>query len=136
MPGPPPSRNPRRRNARPDWRKLPSGGRVGDPPAWPLAKPAKAVADLWADVWASPQATAWADLGWTRVVARYCKLCVVAERADAPVSLLGEVRQLEDRLGLTPMAMMRLQWEIAAEADSADVPTGVVMLDEYRELYG
>ena len=30
-------------------------------------------------------------------------------------ALLGEVRQLEDRLGLTPMALLRLRWEISAD---------------------
>lgn len=69
------------------------------------------------------------------MVARYCRLCIMAEKADAPVSLLGEVRQLEDRLGLTPMAMMRLQWEIADDR-AADEVAGVTSLDEYRELYG
>jgi hypothetical protein len=30
----------------------------------------------------------------------------------ATAALLGEVRQLEDRLGLSPLAMLRLRWEI------------------------
>lgn len=29
------------------------------------------------------------------------------------LSLMAEARQLEDRLGLTPMAMLRLRWEIS-----------------------
>ena len=29
--------------------------------------------------------------------------------------LLGEVRQLEDRLGLSPMAMLRLRWQISSD---------------------
>jgi len=135
--GPPPKKNARRTNARPDWVKLPAAGRAGHPPAWPMTgKPGKAVADLWASLWASPQAVAWERLGWSRVVARYTRLLLEAEKADAPVTLLGEVRQLEDRLGLSPMAMRRLQWEIEAEAQEAEgSPAEVTSLDEYRDLY-
>jgi hypothetical protein len=32
--------------------------------------------------------------------------------------VLGEVRQLEDRLGLSPMSMLRMRWAIVAEDDS------------------
>lgn len=140
MPGPPPNPNARRRNARPDWRRLPTTGRPGDPPPWPMGRAGKAVLDLWAQLWASPQALAWEDLGWTRVVARYTKLLVAAEKSDAPIGLLGEVRQLEDRLGLSPMAMRRLQWEIDAvpAAPAGDEGSGgeVTRLDAYRNLYG
>lgn len=50
-----------------------------------------------------------------RVAARYCRKLLEAEMADSPVSLQAEVRQLEDRLGLSPMSMLRLRWEIAAD---------------------
>lgn len=137
MPGPPPSPNARRRNARPAWRVLPPEGRKGDPPPWPMGRPTKAALSLWVDLWASPQAVAWEDLGWTRVVARYCKLLLAAERPKAPGSLLGEVRQLEDRLGLSPMAMRRLQWEVAQRPAGADgdASAEVTQLDAYRDRY-
>ena len=73
MPGPAP-KDPaarRRRNATVGKTILPAGGRVGDPPAWPLAR---AEAEPWASLWATPQAAAWETLGWTRVVARYAVL--------------------------------------------------------------
>lgn len=35
------------------------------------------------------------------------------------VALLAEMRQIEDRLGLTPMARKRLQWEMDDEAPAA-----------------
>lgn len=94
-----------------------------------------AVLQLWAELWHSPQAVVWDELGWTRVVARYTKLAVAAEKSDATGSLLSEVRQLEDRLGLTPMAMKRLQWEIEAEP-AQETPTGVASLDDYRDQFG
>ena len=56
----------------------------------------------------------WERLSYLRGVARYTRLLAVAESGDASAAILGEVRQLEDRLGLTPMAMRRLQWRIGA----------------------
>lgn len=39
-----------------------------------------------------------------------------------PVTVLGEIRQLEDRFGLSPLARRRLQWEIArVEQESGEV---------------
>lgn len=42
-------------------------------------------------------------------------LVVRAENFEASGALLGEVRMLEDRLGLSPMAMLRLRWEVVEE---------------------
>lgn len=91
---------------------------------------------LWLDLWRTPQAVAWEALGWTRVVARYAKLLIAAEKTSATAALLGEVRQLEDRLGLSPMAMRRLQWEIAAVEPQTEGAAGVANLAEYRERLG
>ena len=137
MPGPPRSRNPRRGNKQPEWRTLPRAGRDGRPPDFPLPGFTDELLGVWAEFWSSPQADAWESLGWTRVVARYAKLLVVAEGDDAPVTLLGEVRQLEDRLGLTPMAMKRLAWEIddCQEADE-EHDADVANLADYRDRLG
>lgn len=70
---------------------------------------------MWVEVWATPQAAVWERLGWTRAVARYVRRLIEAESAEAPMAVNAEVRQMEDRLGLTPMAMMRLRWEVAAD---------------------
>lgn len=143
MPGPPPSRNPRRRNARPDWRVLPAAGRDGRAPRWPLPpvdeekENAKRRGALWRQLWATPQAVAWEALGWTRIVARYTQLVLEAEQPGASTGLLAEVRQLEDRIGLTPMSMKRLQWEVGPVLvdEPRDEPAKVTQLDEYRDLY-
>lgn len=112
--GPPPkSVDTRRRRNVPlaNTVRLPPEGRQGPPPGWPLAGE---VPTVWAELWATPQAAAWERLGWVRVVARYAKVLLDCE-SSLSVGLLGEVRQLEDRLGLTPMAMLRLRWEVAAD---------------------
>lgn len=136
MPGPPPKRNARRRNARPEWRTLPPAGYDGDVPEFPLPDPAVEALALWLDLWRTPQAVAWGALGWTRVVARYTLLLLEAEKPDTVVALLSEVRQLEDRLGLTPMAMKRLQWEVGEAQVEAEEATGVANLDDYRSRTG
>ena len=93
--------------------RLPAEGRAGDPPRWPLpGRMTAAQRRLWAELWSTPQAVAWESLGWSRVVARYASLLLKAEMPRATAALLGEVRQLEDRLGLSPLAMLRLRWEI------------------------
>lgn len=117
MPGPPPKHpdHRRRRNAGPQMTRLPAEGRAGDPPEWPLTRFSQAEQRVWAEVWATPQAAAWDRLGWARTVARYVRLAVQAEKPKAAASICAEVRQLEDRLGLTPMSMLRLHWEVVTD---------------------
>ena len=112
----PPKFDPARRNARSGPVKLPAAGRAGEPPAWPLpGRTSAAERSGWAELWATPQAVAWEQLGWVRTVARYCRVMVEAEQRDASAKVLQEARQLEDRLGLTPKAMRMLLWEIASD---------------------
>lgn len=118
MPGPAPKHPSERvrRHATVAMTQLPAEGREGEPPAWPLSsKPSAAAAKIWARVWGTPQAVAWERLGWTDVVARYCRVLVEAEKPKAAVGVMAEARQLEDRLGLSPMSMLRLRWEVVVD---------------------
>lgn len=116
MPGPPPkpADQVRRRNApAANTVKLPPEGRQGPAPKWPISC---APPGIWAELWGTPQAAAWERLGWTRVVARYVQILVWCERSDdVQAWMLSEARQLEDRLGLTPMSMLKLRWEVASD---------------------
>ncbi len=82
----------------------------------------RAQALLWREVWRTPQAVAWEQLGWTREVAQYVLWKVRAEQGDLDAA--KEARQHADRLGLSPMAMLRLRWEIASDevAEQREVP--------------
>lgn len=140
MPGPAPNPNARRpnrhRGGQSDWRTLPAAGRSGPVPPFPYGRMSKALDSLWEDLWRTPQAVAWEDLGWTRTVGRYARMLLAAEAKDAPTSLLGEVRQMEDRLGLNPMSLRKLLWRVEESAPEAQtVPAGVTSLDEHRALY-
>jgi hypothetical protein len=137
--GPAPTPNARRRNARPAFRRLPSAGRQGETPAWPLGgRASKAELALWAQLWTSPQAVAWEELGWVRTVARYARITIAAERPRAIAAVMSESRQLEDRLGLNPKAMRSLGWEISAVESVPDAANAddVADLDAFRARLG
>ncbi len=122
MPGPAPKQDPVRRNARTGPLLLPAEGRKGSAPAWPLSeRPTADERAAWVQLWKTPHAVAWETLGWTRTVARYCRALVIAETEMAP-SMLAQVSNMEDRLGLTPKAMRMLLWQIVTNevADKRD----------------
>lgn len=80
---------------------------------------------LWVDLWRLPQAVAWEKLGWLRDVAQYVRHKVMAELGDLDGA--REARQWSDRLGLSPLAMLRLRWEVvgdelAAKRDERSAP--------------
>jgi hypothetical protein len=81
-------------------------------PNWPLSTASKRELQFWTRLWATPVSAVWEELGWTDAVARYARLMAVAEAPGPPGIVLIEVRQLEDRLGLSPMALLRLRWQI------------------------
>lgn len=121
--GPPPKRrSEKRRPNRDSFSKvdlvLPASGRSGPPPDWPLPVPLEAELKIWGELWALPQAVAWERFGWTRAVARYVRDLLEAEERRAPVQLKSEARQHEDRLGLNPLAMLRLRWEIGGTEEA------------------
>ena len=95
--------------------KLPPEGYQGDIPTWPDTISRDPLEDdlLWGELWRTPQAAAWVRMGAgvARVVARY----VILQRGRLNEKTLAELRQLEDRLGLNPLAMLRLRWEIARD---------------------
>jgi hypothetical protein len=99
--------------------RLPAEGRKGPPPPWPLVAPARsadvafAERELWAALWHTPQAVAWERMGAQREVAMYCRWSTLAETGDPKAA--SESRLQADRLGLTPMSLRRLLWEITTD---------------------
>jgi len=72
---------------------------------------------LWKDLWKTPQATQWQKLSWTRDVAQYVRHKVLAELGSLDDA--KEARQLADRLGLSPLSLLRLRWEIQSKPETA-----------------
>ena len=105
-----------------DFVSIPATGYTGSVPGWPLdTEPARAELDMWKSLWATPQATMWASMSIERVIARYVMITCLAEQTQQ-AGLLTEVRQMEDRLGLTPVSLRKLQWSIEHQ-DSQPVDT-------------
>ncbi len=65
----------------------------------------------WETVWASPMAAVWLPADVPALV-RLALLMELSFLGEASAALLGEIRQLEDRFGLSPLARRRLQWEV------------------------
>ena len=106
--------------------RLPAAGRQGDAPPWSLPRQSKREKVLWTELWATPQAVEWERLGWTREVALYVRLLAQCERPKVPGIVLIERRQQADRLGLTPMSMLRLRWSIQDESTEASIDGKIV----------
>jgi hypothetical protein len=103
---------------------LPAGGRTGKAPTWPLPDPTSRELEHWRRLWRTPMAVMWERVAYPEAIAHYVRLSRRAE--DRPTgTLLGELRQTEDRWGLNPVALMRLRWVITdddlTEADDPAV---------------
>lgn len=118
-PLPKPSAARRRRNA-PTYATvlLPAAGRTEAPPACPLLT--EAGQEWWEVVWRSPSATQW-QLMDVPALARLGRLLeLVAAKPDP--RYMPEIRQLEDRFGLTPKARASLRWEVGEDSVADTVP--------------
>ena len=108
---------------------LPPGGYQGPIPDWPDIAPhaSDAMLDAWELLWRTPQAAAWArqGIGVQLELAQYIRYYVEGYTANAAL----ERRQLGDRLGLNPLAMRRLGWEVAPEIAVVE-PTAPVQAQE------
>jgi hypothetical protein len=75
---------------------------------------------MWFQLWVTPQAVMWERQRWTREVAQYCRLKVLAELGDMDAQ--KEARQVGDRIGITPLALLRLRWEVVDGAGASQKP--------------
>ena len=120
MPGPAP-RGPgktRRRNTE-VWVTLPAAGRQEPPPALPGVRPwLPTTVEWWNAIWASPMATQWSASD----IPTLQRLAALVDGAlfDPDPRAGAEIRQLEDRFGLSPQARLKLRWVIADQAADAE----------------
>lgn len=137
--GPAPDPNAlRRERDQGEWTTLPVEGRPGDPPEWPLAgNPTKRERELWADLWAKPQAVMWEARGQELEVALYVRRFREAEKPGSPVNLSTWIRQQMEALGLSSLGLRANRWRIAtpkpADTDTDDAGGEVVSArDRFR----
>lgn len=99
---------------------LPPGGYEGEVPSFPLPGPTRREREVWAEVWRTPQACAWAVQPWRhRSVAMWARWSVRMEAKDAPASLGTVVVRLADQIGLTPAGLKENGWKIAPVGEEA-----------------
>lgn len=107
-----------------DWTVLPAEGRQGPPPALPGWRSwSERTLQWWADLWATPQASMWDPSGRSmHAMALLHHELMLDEERDAKdrkaSSLTAEMRQHEDRHGLTPKAMLQLRWRVGASSSA------------------
>jgi hypothetical protein len=124
--GPPPDPNALvREHDTSEWVTLPAAGRSGPVPEWPLTDPVGRESELWAKVWAMPQAVMWEKMSQHVEVALYVRRLVEAEQPESKVTVGTLVRQYADSLGLTTPGLRSNRWRIAlvsADDEEADQP--------------
>lgn len=103
------------------WTNLPAEGRKGKAPTLPAVRHwTEFTLGWWRDLWATPQATQWDEDNPELIRLALLHETIWssdAEKGPSP-GILSEMRQIEDRFGLNPKAMLQLRWRI----DEAPVP--------------
>lgn len=121
--GPPPDPNSRTSERRGlVLTALPSSGYDGDAPDIDdfLVDPTSRHEQVWADLWSTPQANAWARDRWRwPVVADLVKWSVRSDDPEAPAAVATTVRQLRDDLGLSTAGLRVNGWAIAPDEVAA-----------------
>jgi hypothetical protein len=93
---------------------LPSQGWTGSRPAWPLEQVTDRERVVWAEVWRTPQAAAWAQQSWRwPTVALYVRVRVQCEEPEVPASLFTVLHRFADQIGMTPAGLRDNGWAIA-----------------------
>lgn len=118
-PTPKPTAQRRRRNAIAGVAKLDKVGRSG-----PVPEPKTTVVlcdvarDYWDTLWASPMALVYTDAD----VFPLSRMAVLVHERETEQTSAGdsELRQLEDRFGVSPLARRRLNWEIDQAGKAAE----------------
>lgn len=83
----------------------------------------------WKTVWASPMSGVWLEAD-VPALARLAGLVDRLHRGEVSRDVLTEIRALEDRFGLSPMARRRLQWELEQVLGAEKVPEQASGQDE------
>jgi hypothetical protein len=122
---------------------LPAEGYAGTPPRFPLSTRlvyrweyedkrrfqvldmeatemvAEREAELWAWLWTTPQACAWATRSeaWRLMaIAHYARVLVICESSDATAADKGSMRSLGDDVGMSPAGLRQNGWAVAQDA--------------------
>lgn len=113
---------------------LPNEGYRGDPPVFPLPAESARESELWARVWATPQACAWSVQPWRHyTVGQWVRWSVRAEDPEAPAAVVAAVIRFADQIGLTPAGLKENGWAIAADEVAAKTRPPTTLEDDEDE---
>lgn len=109
------------------WVDLPSKGRDGPIPALPVPPPwlAKldgwpvATREAWARLWRSAQSTQWDPTGIS--LHEWATQHAFIQINGPTAAGLAELRQISDRHGLSPRALLQLRWRISTQPAEPEV---------------
>lgn len=115
--GPAPDPNALRRDRKDDkgWIKLPAEGFQGEVPSWPFEEASYSEQDLWARLWAKPQAFMWDQLQLEFEVAAYVRAFIESVEPGASAGLKTAVLRMSAELGLSTVGMGQLRWKVATD---------------------
>lgn len=107
--------------------QLPAEGYSGQVPEFPLDEATDRELEVWAELWRTPQAAAWASAAesWRqRTVALYCRTSVRCEDPEVPASLLAQLHRFGDQIGLTTAGLIEMGYRVASDevAEAAAKP--------------
>ena len=124
-PAPKPASQRRRRNKTVAVQKLAPAKHRKAPPLPGADAMLKSTLDYWAKIWRSPMSAVWLEAD-EPALERLAQLVDSVATGDASAIVLSEIRQLEDRFGLSPLARRRLQWELdqVTQAEPKQVEQG------------
>lgn len=89
---------------------------------------------VWAQLWTTPQACAWAEQPWRwPIVADLVKWMVRSDSDDASVSIATAIRQLRDDLGLSQAGLTANGWKIAEPPPVEALPDPVASVTSIKD---
>lgn len=98
------------------WKALPAGKPFKHPPDVPASlKWTATTKKWWKLIWDSPMAAVWLESDVPALI----RLGELINLPKKSALIVGEIRQIEDRFGLSPKSRRALQWEIS-NADDAE----------------
>lgn len=111
----PPGQRVRRNKDQPRWVQLPPAQDFKRPPTCP-PKWSASTKKWWKLIWDSPMAAAWLESDVPALI-RLGHLIELQATGKISAIMVGEIRQIEDRFGLSPKSRRMLQWEITHAND-------------------